>query len=131
MELAVKLKEARTIGAIIKARREKVGLNKTELAEKSGLTPSAITYYENGSRKPNIPSMAKLCKALGMSMDEIMGNTNIGMSSVSNVVSALNSVDWEKRVSVEVNKSLPRKSYKIVGIVEKGDSVVIQIERGC
>lgn len=121
--------ESETIGAIITARREKAGLTKSGLADKAGLTPSAISYYESGTRKPNIPSMGKLCRALGMSMDDLFGNVNQGMSNVSNIVSALNDVDWDKKVQVEILRNLKKVSYKIVRIVEKGDSIVIQIER--
>lgn len=64
----------------LKEARQNKGLNMAELAEKTGITASAISSYEkaegNGKSKPKIPSVEnamKLAIALGVSIDWLCG----------------------------------------------------------
>lgn len=60
-------------GDRIKECRETQGLSKTKLAEKTGLTISAISQFESGERDPNMVSLNKLANSLQVSVDYIMG----------------------------------------------------------
>jgi transcriptional regulator with XRE-family HTH domain len=55
MTFAEKLKELRT----------KAALSQSELADKSGMSLSAVHDYEQGKREPSLKSAAKLAAALG------------------------------------------------------------------
>jgi transcriptional regulator with XRE-family HTH domain len=56
----------------VKAAREKIGLNKSELARKAGLEPSHISRLENGDYKsPSIETINKLARALGMTANQL------------------------------------------------------------
>lgn len=48
------------IGKAIKQLRKKHGLKQQELAVQCGLTQTALSQIENGSRKPNAESLKKL-----------------------------------------------------------------------
>jgi len=48
------------IGKAIKQLRKKQELNQQELAERCGLTQTALSQIESGSRKPNTESLKKL-----------------------------------------------------------------------
>ena len=113
------------IGEIITAKRESAGLSKSELARLSGLTPSAITYYEQGIRKPNIPSMSKICRVLGMSIDELLSNDKLGYDHVANLVGELKSKDWQKMLRVEVVGHT--KQYKVCDVSEREEEIVITV----
>lgn len=52
--------------------REELGINKTELAEKSGLSVSAIHGYETGRRIPNAEQLGALALALDVSSDYLL-----------------------------------------------------------
>lgn len=52
------------IGSRIKQAREKRGLSRKELATLVGVTPSAITNYENGISFPKPPVLCALFGAL-------------------------------------------------------------------
>lgn len=52
--------------------RERNGLTQAELAEKVGVSQGAVSGYEKGSLRPTIDVCAKLAKALGVTMDELM-----------------------------------------------------------
>lgn len=55
------------IGSKIKALRKERGLTQTELAKRSGLAQSAISYIETEGKKPNITTISQLAEALGVS----------------------------------------------------------------
>lgn len=62
------MKELRTIpadvGKIISEARAESGLSLRELAKLTGLSPSAISRYEDGSRQPTVDTLNVLLKAL-------------------------------------------------------------------
>lgn len=62
------MKELRTIpadvGKIISEARAESGLSLRELAKLTGLSSSAISRYEDGSRKPTVDTLNVLLKAL-------------------------------------------------------------------
>jgi transcriptional regulator with XRE-family HTH domain len=61
------------IGATIKNFRKEKGWRQDELAEHSGVPMSTITKIEAGFIKnPSIEKMAKIAKALGITVDELI-----------------------------------------------------------
>ncbi len=65
----------KSVGDQIKQCREALQLSKSELAIKSGLTPAAITQFEQGDREPSLESLKKLADALEISVDYLVGRT--------------------------------------------------------
>lgn len=57
--------------ALYKYRKEK-GLTQKQLAEAMGVTPTAITQYETGVRKPDIVKLKKLATILGCTTDQLL-----------------------------------------------------------
>lgn len=51
-------------------------LSQSELANRSGFEPSAISHFENGQRLPSAPNLIRLCRALAVSSDHIIGLVN-------------------------------------------------------
>lgn len=49
------------------------GMNQKEFADKSGLTPAAISRYVNGSRIPGMDTLLQLKSALGCEWEQLMG----------------------------------------------------------
>ena len=54
----------------LKYYRLKKQMTKKELASLIGVTPMAITYYENGKRKPDMNTIQALAKALDIRVKE-------------------------------------------------------------
>jgi transcriptional regulator with XRE-family HTH domain len=52
------------IATLMKQIRKDKGLTQQDLADRSGLTISAISRYESGSRVPQYDSLVKIIKAL-------------------------------------------------------------------
>lgn len=57
----------------LRAARETKGWSQTELAEHSGLQPSAISHFETGRRSPSFENLKRLADALSASIDFLLG----------------------------------------------------------
>ena len=52
---------------------DKQNMNQSELAEKCGLSPAAVSRYVNGERTPNATHLVNIAKALDVSCDYLTG----------------------------------------------------------
>lgn len=59
----------------LKYYRLKNNMTKRALADAIGMTPMAITNYENGDRKPNMETLKLLAKALNIRVTDFLANT--------------------------------------------------------
>lgn len=64
-------------------RREELGLNQTELANRAGLKPPAISQYESGSRSPSYEAIIKLSSALGVTTDYLISGSELKSDLIS------------------------------------------------
>ena len=64
-DLDVSVGFTKVMGTII-MRRQELGLSVDELAEKSGVSASTITRIQNGSVTPNIGTVIRILKAMGL-----------------------------------------------------------------
>jgi XRE family transcriptional regulator, fatty acid utilization regulator len=58
----------------LKTLRLKVGLSQNDLAEKSGVNVDNIQNAEQGRRVPRVEILLKLARALGVTVDELLGD---------------------------------------------------------
>ena len=63
------------LGNRIKKEREKLGLSRDKLAEKLGVSYSAIAMYEQGNREPNNELILEMCKIFDCTADYLIGNS--------------------------------------------------------
>lgn len=59
------------LGLNVRKRREAREITQETLAERAGLDPTYISGIERGLRNPGIKNVAKLAKALGLSIAEL------------------------------------------------------------
>jgi transcriptional regulator with XRE-family HTH domain len=59
--------------ARLRAARDLRGLSQGDLAERSGLQPSAISHFETGTRKPSFDNLRRLADALDATTDYLLG----------------------------------------------------------
>lgn len=67
------VKRRKKIAARIAKRRIGMCITQAELARRSGLTASAVNHYERGKRTPESVSAIALAKALGVSLEYVLG----------------------------------------------------------
>jgi len=60
----------------ITERRKALGITQAELANRSGLSPAAISQIESGARLPMLPVLQKIADTLAVSMDYLAGRSN-------------------------------------------------------
>lgn len=64
---------ARLVSQIVRRRRS-LGLSQDEVAQRSGLTQSAIARLENEGSIPRLDTLEKVALALGMRLEFVLGN---------------------------------------------------------
>jgi ribosome-binding protein aMBF1 (putative translation factor) len=69
----------------LRAARELRKMSQSDLAEKSGLLPSAISHFETGRRSPSFANLKALSDALKVTTDYLIGRSD--SMDVSNAVS--------------------------------------------
>lgn len=60
-------------GERLREAREAKKLSQADLAERTGLQPSAISHFETGRRAPSFDNLRKLADALEVSTDYLLG----------------------------------------------------------
>lgn len=60
-------------GERIKERRWQMGFTQKDLADKLGITGSAISSYENNTRLPSFEILIKMSRVFHMTTDELLG----------------------------------------------------------
>lgn len=65
--------EELTFGQRLVLYRIKASLLQKELAEKVGISPTALNYYEKDKREPNVMTIKALSEALNITGDELLG----------------------------------------------------------
>lgn len=91
------------MGSILRNLRKELKLSQAALAQKSGLSQSAIADYELGTRDPSVTAATNLAEALNVSIDYLLGktterNVNKKNDSQIDIISIKNSIITKKLV---------------------------------
>jgi transcriptional regulator with XRE-family HTH domain len=62
-----------TMGQRLKRLREAAGLSQSQLARAAGVTLGALRNWEHDRREPLVSAAARLAKAMGCTMEDIVG----------------------------------------------------------
>lgn len=114
----------------IKERREQLNLSRIELAEKIGVTPSAIANYENGISSPKVELLYKLfdaleCDANYLYQDETKKLTYRDKATpeeFENIVKKYRSLDSYGQETVGI--VLDREAERVKTISQQADRIV-------
>ena len=60
----------------LRAARELRKMSQSELAEKTGLMPSAVSHFETGRRSPSFANLKVLSDALNVTTDYLIGRSD-------------------------------------------------------
>lgn len=71
---------SKNFSKILRQVRESKKLSQTELAEKSGFQPSAISHFETGRRSPSFENLNRLADTLSVSIDYLLGRDETSRS---------------------------------------------------
>lgn len=101
--------ESMTMGKRITAYRKGLGLTQDQLAERVGVSPQAVSKWENDLSCPDISTLPVLAEIFGVSTDELLGvppkNTTVHQgeivneSEVENAPQRSNNDHWELKLN--------------------------------
>ncbi|MHB9124992.1 MAG: helix-turn-helix transcriptional regulator [Armatimonadota bacterium] len=83
----------------VKRRRKELGLSQEALADLAGISRNSIAYIETRSENPSLNVMARIARALGMSVPELLtsskGQSLKSAEQIAILVDNLNEDDTE------------------------------------
>lgn len=103
-----------TLGKRISDLRKQKGLKQDELAEKLGISPQAVSKWENDLTCPDISLLPELAKILGVSIDELLTGKRENEQKT-------------KILPPEERKSIDEMMLKVVIDSSEGDHVRINL----
>lgn len=78
------------IGKRIAESRRSAGFTQEELANRLGVTPQALSKWENGASSPDLEMLTSLCDVLEVSADYLVGKKTGGRVAVFRILSVNN-----------------------------------------
>ncbi len=70
--------------------REQKGLTQADIANELGVTPAAVSKWENGSSKPRVEVLFRLAEILGVRPEELMAGKHLGETLDPEAVKRIN-----------------------------------------
>jgi transcriptional regulator with XRE-family HTH domain len=67
-------KHRRLLGEAVSAKRQKAGFSQEKLAEKADLSTVFISRIERGVESPSVDNLAKIAKALGVRVRDLVAD---------------------------------------------------------
>ena len=71
-----------TFGNFICMLRERKGLTQQDIADQLGITPAAVSKWENGSAKPRVQVLFQLADILGVRAEELMAGKFLNTEAI-------------------------------------------------
>ena len=97
------------LGTRLKEQRQRRMLTQQQLAEKVSLTPGFISRIETGKKKPSLEALLSICKALNITLNDLLVGNQIPQESDYNAEIAellFNYNESERRLIFEITKAV-------------------------
>ncbi len=96
--------------ARLSALRKEKKISQQELAEIAGIHPNVLGRYERGEASPSVEMASKLSNALGVSLDYLVGNTDVELAkSLLNKIASIQKLADEDKTCI---------MYSIDGLIQ-------------
>lgn len=86
-----------TLGTQIQSRRGHLGLSQEKLAEQLGISRQAVSKWETGDALPDTDKLVPLARALGITVDQLLGNEASQGPSLANQEPSRSEAEREKQ----------------------------------
>lgn len=70
--------DLRRVGQAIRLARQGAQRTQLYIAQRSGVSPTVLSAYENGRKRPNLRTLALIAASLDMTMAELLQNNTAG-----------------------------------------------------
>ena len=86
--------------AVIRARRNALGMNQSRLAELIGVSRNAVAGWEMGHSRPDISTVPTLCEALGITVDMFFGLESPRVAEENRLLRLFTTLDRRDREAI-------------------------------
>ena len=94
------------VGQRIRKQRLKKGMLQEELARKAGLSPSALSNFEQGRRRTSLDWLRKISKALGVPMSDLIPDSRVRKPLAENQQEEKLLAVWRKLGNPEIQDQI-------------------------
>jgi len=94
--------------------REKRGMTQADLAKQLGLTPAAISKWENGSSKPRVEVLFQLAEILGVRPEELMEGHYIEENHLDPESIKLINEKYNYLLKIELHNTSKTKIFRLI-----------------
>lgn len=102
-----------TLGERVRTARERAGLSSNELARMVGTSQPSVTRIESGETpKPNVFVVAAIAKALGVTVDELIGDQPLKPKPVTTRSKQVDRLSAVEQKLADLEARLPGSSQK-------------------
>ena len=95
--------------------REKQGLTQADVAKQLGVTPAAVSKWENGSSKPRVEVLFQLAEILGVRPEELMAGRYIEEEHLDPDSVKLINEKYEHLRRIELHNTVKTKIFRLIG----------------
>ncbi|MDR0889127.1 MAG: helix-turn-helix domain-containing protein [Oscillospiraceae bacterium] len=103
--------EPTSLGKRISAHRKRLGLTQEQLAERIGVTPQAVSKWENNLSCPDISLLPELAEIFGVSIDDLLGRNAPPRAYEAEVVENTGHADKTDKVKKSIRKRISRVTH--------------------
>lgn len=83
-----------TVGQRIKEARKSKGISQAELGKRLGVSQAMIAQYEGNARNPKFETLYKISGALGVNLEDLLGDNSPGLFSLPIDSGMLATLEW-------------------------------------
>lgn len=95
--------------------REKKGLTQADIARQLGVTPAAVSKWENGSSKPRVEVLFQLAEILSVSPEELMAGHYIQEETLNPESVKMITEKYEYLRRIELHNTVKTKIFRLIG----------------
>ena len=129
-------------GMIMKSYREREGLSQIELANKLGISRSAVGNYEQGIREPDFETEERIADFFGIDLDSLRGRQKgkdsvklnvLGYVAAGIPLEMITEIVDEEEISAQMAKcgeyfALRIKGNSMQPVIMDGDNVIVKVQ---
>ena len=101
-------------GNFVCSLREKRGLTQADIASLIGVTPAAVSKWENGSSKPRVEVLFQLAEILGVRPEELMAGHYIEEKYLDDEALKLINEKYEYLRRIELHNTPKTKAFRLI-----------------
>jgi transcriptional regulator with XRE-family HTH domain len=124
-----------SLGERIREARKARGLTQDLVGQQVGVTPQAVSKWENGESAPDIATLRRLCTALGIAADDLLQIRSAEQGAIDPLLRGFRewrALSGDQRTMLDLEETVPKlvSLLRDAGWASAGDVVTVQVRAG-